>query len=864
MALLLSPPVLLGRNPDFAITGPSTPSTSLGVAAVTASSTLGVAALTASSTLGIDLRGSQVVSHLLSACQHDGNDTAEHTVTTTTAAAATTANAMVKHTAKHTPAPFRGLDDLPDELLASVFAHLASLTSRRSCLRLLPAVCKRFGSVYARLNLASHDLSWVLGCSEPYAALSVAFTRAPHMQHLSIDLKKLKLTPHTLSLPHHGTLTTSGLMEVTDVATAAASTTAASTTTDATTTTTDTAQHTDLGFCPPFCPPLRTVSLRLPQQGPSEPSDLSGGTASGNDHVLQWLAASCHATLESVDVNACSAITDAGLLALAACPKLHTLKVQKCSVSGACVLKLARSCPLLRELDVQDCTDISLADLEHVVRCRPTLANGIYTTRLDFLCSRFFASTHERERQLCAVGPAAWRGCKDLLATTRHFRQMSSTEDPVVQHDGTTTQGLIPLIQLYLDAGLAPVLLEQARIPNTCLQLETLWVLTNIASGSSEQTAALAALGCAPIVLEVVAKHVAHQQRQYRQQQPASEAAQEVIEQAVWCLANIAGESNVYRDGLVRQGYHKVLVAGLGLHLHTVTAQAAAAVPPTCSQILNGLRRLRTYSWALSNVLRGGGNRPDVVRKVLPSLLQLLQHSDEEVLMDSLWGVRYLVDQLAAAATATATEAAEGSLGGGASDAQALLAVVKPSCTAIFALAINVLGGREDNATHAPKLRHACQTVALHVISRLLEAPFSLNGIKKDGTGDGAGDGAGAEEDMSAVNKPDDSASASADGTSIDTHTDTDRGTHGGGTVGANTDAEDGAKVLPENGAARTAYAGADSAAMKALNKLLKQHVYPLLEDKKRSTRDLAHKIDASLSHVYEFDLNDFPLFVNH
>nr|UXY86904.1 importin alpha [Cryptomonas paramecium] len=141
------------------------------------------------------------------------------------------------------------------------------------------------------------------------------------------------------------------------------------------------------------------------------------------------------------------------------------------------------------------------------------------------------------------------------------------------------------------------------------IKFEIVWILTNIASGTNEQTSAVVKSGAIPILATLIQ----HENENLK-------------EQAMWALGNIAGDSHKHRDLVLNNHVLDIILREISL-----TTQVSF---------------LRIATWTLSNFCRGKP-RPSLkyIKNILIALKKIIFSEDTEILSDSCWALSYISEE---------------------------------------------------------------------------------------------------------------------------------------------------------------------------------------------------------------------------
>uniref|UniRef100_A0A914QPX5 Importin subunit alpha n=1 Tax=Panagrolaimus davidi TaxID=227884 RepID=A0A914QPX5_9BILA len=185
------------------------------------------------------------------------------------------------------------------------------------------------------------------------------------------------------------------------------------------------------------------------------------------------------------------------------------------------------------------------------------------------------------------------------LASIRQIRKLLSDSFDILKNDK------------FIESGIIPVLVKYLKHKNSNVVFEATWALTNLASGTSEQTQAVVDSGAIPLLIDLLESDNS-----------------EIVNQAIWALSNIVGDENAdFREQCIKLGIIPKLLKFID-----------ASDSPT--------DLIRNVAGTMVNLCRP--KIPPIsiqnVQKILQGFEKLINHHDATVVSDSLWGIDYIIE----------------------------------------------------------------------------------------------------------------------------------------------------------------------------------------------------------------------------
>ncbi|KAF2076107.1 hypothetical protein CYY_002569 [Polysphondylium violaceum] len=208
----------------------------------------------------------------------------------------------------------------------------------------------------------------------------------------------------------------------------------------------------------------------------------------------------------------------------------------------------------------------------------------------------------------------------DVLSSVRLIRKLLSIDnDPPIDH--------------ILATGISPrlIYLLNNSDDNFILQFEISWTLTNLCSGTFEQTQVLVNNNILPVFIRLL-----------------SSPQRDIREQSIWALGNIAGTCVFYRDLSLGNGVLEALLplASRELHHPIYTNNSNNSIINNNSSKSN--KSSSIFSWTITNLIRGSP-KPSLYHlklatSILSTIIQEKRESEipEEEIAQCCWGMSFI------------------------------------------------------------------------------------------------------------------------------------------------------------------------------------------------------------------------------
>lgn len=198
--------------------------------------------------------------------------------------------------------------------------------------------------------------------------------------------------------------------------------------------------------------------------------------------------------------------------------------------------------------------------------------------------------------------------CQLLQALTALRKELSTRTSPPIQ-------------EVIDNGGIAP-LVARLNETSSVVQFEAAWALTNIASGTTAQTAVVIEAGAVEAFFRLLLS-------------PVIAERPDLCDQCLWALGNIVGDGDAaLRDRLLGMG----VVGTLG--------QVYEQIPNFHWDLQGRVQVLRTLTWLMSGLCRGCPAPPlEEVDCAFDYFAQVLVGTDDtQMLSEALWGLCYLLE----------------------------------------------------------------------------------------------------------------------------------------------------------------------------------------------------------------------------